>query len=207
MKKFAFWGGLSAAYVLFLRPQMMKWGTRLGESQRRLPGDEIIPQTNFRATRAIDIDAPPEMVWSWLAQMGRERTGWYSMDLLKNDGIPSATYIRSDVPLPQVGMETGLGYEIFKLEPERLLVFAGFAIAMAPGIIYDLTRSYLLEQRAGGERSRLLVRTRGYAYGLIGLVYTRLFFEVFEFIFVRQQLLNLRARAESCMEAPGAPGG
>jgi len=60
-----------AGYVLFLRPQMIKWSTRLGESQRRLPGDDIIPQPNFQMTQAINIDAPPEALWPWLAQ-GRE---------------------------------------------------------------------------------------------------------------------------------------
>jgi len=52
-----------AAYGFFLRPQMLKWGTRLGESQRRLPGDELVPQPNARFTHAMSIDAPPEALW------------------------------------------------------------------------------------------------------------------------------------------------
>ena len=44
-------GGLAgAAYLGFVRPQLLKWGTRLGEPQRRLPGDELIPAPNFQTT-------------------------------------------------------------------------------------------------------------------------------------------------------------
>ncbi len=46
-------------YYYFLRPQMLKFGTNLGESQRRLPGDEIIVSPGYQATRAVNIDAPP----------------------------------------------------------------------------------------------------------------------------------------------------
>ncbi|MBN1284235.1 MAG: hypothetical protein JXB47_02450 [Anaerolineae bacterium] len=205
MKKLILTGGiLTTAYLFFARPQMLKWGTRLGESQRRLPGDDIIPEVNFRATRAIDIDAPPAVVWPWLAQMGRDRTGWYALDALLNKGIPSATYIRSDLPPPQVGMKTDAGYEIFRLEPGRLLIFAGFAMPLGPGMLCDRTLTYLLERHKGGERTRLLARTRSYAYGLAGLVYTRLVVEGVEFWKVYRQLSNLRALAEA---APGAAMG
>ncbi len=81
---------LAFVYYYFLRPQMLRAGTRLGESQRRLPGDDIIAMPGYQATRAIDIDAPVEAVWPWIAQMGRDRTGFYGLDGLTNRGIPSA---------------------------------------------------------------------------------------------------------------------
>ena len=106
-----------AAYYLFLRPQMKKWGTRLGESQRRLPGDDIIPKPNLEMTHAIDIDAPPEAVWPWLNQMGRERSGYYGLDSLLNQGIPSVNFLRKDIPGPvRVEMSLDKGFHVMALE-------------------------------------------------------------------------------------------
>lgn len=50
------------------------------ERRRSLPGDEIVPQPMWQATRATTIDAPPEAVWPWLVQMGfpTQRAGWYT---------------------------------------------------------------------------------------------------------------------------------
>jgi hypothetical protein len=137
-------------YYLFLRPQMQKYGTRLGESQRRLPGDEFIPKPNFLMTHAVNIDAPPEAVWPWLAQMGRERTGYYGLDLLTNQGIPSVTFIRQDIPAPEVGMEMDGGYRIIELEPNRKLLFGGFNMQNLAGITRDVTTLYLLERHQEG---------------------------------------------------------
>jgi hypothetical protein len=68
-----------------------------------MPGDELLPDAQFRATRAITIDAPPRAVWPWLVQVGALRAGWYSSDLLDNLGHPSATTIVPDLQHLEVG--------------------------------------------------------------------------------------------------------
>ena len=35
-------------------------------------------------TRAITVDAPPEAIWPWLAQMGSGRGGAYTYDWIEN---------------------------------------------------------------------------------------------------------------------------
>lgn len=184
-----------AGYVLFLRPQMIKWSTRLGESQRRLPGDDIIPQPNFQMTQAINIDAPPEALWPWLAQMGRERTGYYAQDLLTNWGIPSVTFLRQDIDPPTVGAEMDGGYHIMELEPNRKLLFGGFSLRRPLGVTQDVTWLYLLERRPDGS-TRLLVRRRAYSYGLLGLACNAVD-EIACFLMFRQQLETLKAHAGS----------
>jgi hypothetical protein len=52
-----------------------------------MPGDDIVPQANLIATRAITINTPASHVWPWLVQMGYRRAGWYSYDHFDNDGI------------------------------------------------------------------------------------------------------------------------
>ena len=63
------------------------------EKRRPLPADAMIPDPIFTSTHAITIDAPPEQVWPWIAQMGSGRAGWYSWDAIDNGGTPSATSI------------------------------------------------------------------------------------------------------------------
>ena len=40
------------------------------EKRRPLPVDTIVPEPIFTSTHAITIDATPEQVWPWIAQMG-----------------------------------------------------------------------------------------------------------------------------------------
>lgn len=63
------------------------------EVRRVLPGDEVVVRPLISATHAITIDVPPAHVWPWLVQMGCDRAGWYSYDLLDNGGRHSASTI------------------------------------------------------------------------------------------------------------------
>lgn len=185
-----------AAYYLFLRPQMKKWGTRLGESQRRLPGDDIIPKPNLEMTHAIDIDAPPEAVWPWLNQMGRERSGYYGLDTLLNQGIPSVNFLRKDIPGPvRVEMSLDKGFHVMALEENREYLFGAFNHQPLPGVTFDVTSLYLLERRRDGS-TRLLVRHRVFTYGMLGPVFN-LVYEALYFAFIWQQLKHLKQYAES----------
>jgi hypothetical protein len=68
----------------------LRWGATPSEVADVLPGDDLFPNAQYRSTRAITIDAPPEAVWPWLVQVGSNRAGFYSDDLLDNLGRPSA---------------------------------------------------------------------------------------------------------------------
>jgi hypothetical protein len=63
------------------------------EKRSPLPVDALVPEPIFASTHAITIDAPPERVWPWIAQMGAGRAGWYSWDAIDNGGAASATSI------------------------------------------------------------------------------------------------------------------
>ena len=81
----------------------LRWGASPDEVIAAMPGDDLFPDASFRATRAISIAAPPELVWPWLVQLGCGRAGWYSNDLLDNAGRPSATTIQPQWQDLQVG--------------------------------------------------------------------------------------------------------
>lgn len=56
-------------------------GTRATPRERRdtLPGDGLVPEPMWQATRATTIHASSDAVWPWLVQMGYPtlRAGWY----------------------------------------------------------------------------------------------------------------------------------
>jgi hypothetical protein len=60
------------------------WGATEDEITRSLPGDELTTNPNLRWTNAITVDASPEQVWPWIAQIGDSRGGFYSYTFIEN---------------------------------------------------------------------------------------------------------------------------
>jgi hypothetical protein len=193
---------LGSAYYFFIRPRMLRSGTELGELVGPFPGDDLIPSPNYQATRAITIDAPPHVVWAWLAQLGRDGTGFYGVDSLTNNGVPSASYLRKDLPAPQAGASMDSGNKIFAAEPEHLLLYGAFDLPTPLGESMERSTLFLLEPLADGT-TRLLIRSRGYTYGVLGPVYN-LYYEVMDYLNSHAQLRNIKQRAETLtrLQAP-----
>jgi proline iminopeptidase len=93
VRRYALTLGVPAAVAALAPPlaawRRHSWAATPAERLRPLPGDELIPG----APPATTIDAPPDVVWPWLAQMGCDRGGFYSWDRLDNGGRPSAKEI------------------------------------------------------------------------------------------------------------------
>ena len=127
-KKLAAFAGISLGiYGLFLHPRLLKWGATDEEVARPYPGAELIPDGTRSATFATTIDAPPERVWPWLAQMGTDRGGWYSWDRLDNWGRKSADRIHPEWQEVKVGdrfvsmPNNSQWWEVAAVEPEHFL--------------------------------------------------------------------------------------
>ena len=58
-----------------------------------MPGDDIVKKPSFNATRAVTINASPDKIYPWIVQIGLNRAGWYSYDLLDNLARKSAESI------------------------------------------------------------------------------------------------------------------
>jgi hypothetical protein len=86
-----------------LRHRHRRWGATDADVAGAMPGDEIIRNPHYEATRAITIDRPPEAVWPWLVQVGCLRAGWYSNDLLDNLGHRSADSVVPELQHVEVG--------------------------------------------------------------------------------------------------------
>lgn len=195
LTRLALLGGLGiAVYLLAVRPWHLRWGATDEEVRRPLPGDDIVPQAQLLATRAISIHAPPAAVWPWLVQMGGyTRGGWYSYDRIDNGGARSASRIVPELQDLRVGdvMPTapdGTGFVVERMAPERHLVMA---IRRRTGTV---TCAIVLDGVREGTRLiiRLRVHVRPTVRGLAFLVAM----DVGDWVMMRRQLLGIRERVE-----------
>lgn len=65
-------------------PQIHRWGATDAEVVQQLPGDGLLPEALLRWTHGVTINAPPDAVWPWIAQLGDERGGFYSFTFIEN---------------------------------------------------------------------------------------------------------------------------
>ncbi|TVR71750.1 MAG: hypothetical protein EA415_11035 [Sphaerobacteraceae bacterium] len=73
-----------ALYGTYVRSWMRNWGATEAEVRAELPGEWVSPSPQYQARRGITINAPAEVVWRWLIQIGQGRGGFYSYDWLEN---------------------------------------------------------------------------------------------------------------------------
>jgi hypothetical protein len=137
------------------------------ERYRSLPADGMVPDPIFTSTHAITIDAPPEEVWRWIAQMGAGRGGWYSWDLIDNGGSPSArrimpelqTVVPGDI-MPAVPCAID-AFVVASVDPPRDLILKVVDGHGANAVAWE----HVLEPVDGG-RTRLIVRGRASSHWL-----------------------------------------
>jgi len=72
------------AVLLRLRQYAFAWGATADDLSHPWPGDEFSPDSRTVATRAIAIGAPADITWSYIAQIGQDRAGFYSYTWLEN---------------------------------------------------------------------------------------------------------------------------
>jgi hypothetical protein len=208
-----------AGYDTLVRPRMLGWGASGNEQHMQLPGDEIASGVPAHYTRAVTIEAPPEAVWPWLAQIGDHRAGFYSYDWVERfvfpgtvhyiEGTHSATRIHPELQDVRIGdrINTGsigkkfaVGNPVTVIEPGRALVIGTWAFILQP---------------LPGRRTRLLVRDRDWGYlrlaaprrlallrAALGVI-DYLIGEPLHFAMERKMMLGLKQRAESAATERG----
>lgn len=144
-----------ASMVLFvaaaaLRRWQLRWGATDAETEQPLAGDELVPNPNLTATRAITIHAGVDDVWPWIAQLGQGRGGFYSYDRLENlagCGIHSALQINPDWQHLEVGEPVRLAPEfaltVAVAKPPHTLVLRGDTLPGTAIPPYDFTWTFL----------------------------------------------------------------
>lgn len=186
--------GVAGVSVRWFGPWERGWGTTEEERGQALPGDEFVENPEYLTTRAITMDAEPGDLFPWLVQMGYQRGGLYSYDLLDRifgilDG-PSAKEIVPEWQNLSVGDEIPLGkgpaFPVAAIERDRWLVLAGGE----NGVSWSW--SMVLRATPDG-RLRFITRNRGAG---MGSPFGQAMLDVAAFIMVRRWLIVLKGRAE-----------
>ncbi len=182
-------------------PWARTWGANEAEVRAALPGDDVVRQPTFDATRAVSIQAPPDRVWPWLVQMGYRRAGFYSYDRLDNAGIPSAERILPQYQSLKPGDAVPLGKNNATV---TVLVTNQRLVLQFPGHSGGAwSWAWTLEREKGGG-TRLITRLRTDERALLA----RFMLDAVEIVMMRKCLLGIKRRAEaaaSTLTARSAP--
>jgi hypothetical protein len=126
------------AYLLFVRPWILKKGTTPEERSMLLPGDDLVSDPNLHYTQAVTINSPSEVVWSYLIQVGYRRGGWYNWDFINGMSgkdyfyennksaariIPELQNLKTNDKIyltPQIGMD------VHELRKNQVMVLTGY---------------------------------------------------------------------------------
>jgi hypothetical protein len=173
----------------------LRWGATDDEVRGSIPGDEIVPNPSFNATRAITIDAPPELVWPWIVQMGYRRAGFYTYALLDNAGYDSADRILEEYQPPRIGDWVPMAKQVNETTAFRVQAFElnRWLLWEKP----DSTWAWKLLPLHGG-RTRLILRLKQrYAWERPGsAILTLILLEFGDFPMMRRVLKGIKVRAE-----------
>ncbi len=184
------------------RRRHLRWGATPSEVIATMPGDDLLPQAQFRCTRAIEVQAPAEAVWPWLVQVGCLRAGFYSNDLLDNLAHPSAREIRPElqhleigqwVPMSPAAPTTANAFQVEAFEVDRWLLWR------KP----DSTWAWQLTETEHGT-TRLVARVHAVydwshpGTALVGVV----LMELGDFAMMRRMLRGIKQRVEALTESP-----
>lgn len=190
---------LILAYVMIVRPWVLRRGATDLEIKTRLSGDGLVVKPNWQYTQAVTIHAPRDIVWGFVVQMGYQRAGWYNLDFINKladkdyfyEGQRSAQRIIPELQNLEEGdsiyLTPQLGMEVEKLQPAETLMLTG-----RENERYLVVWTYQL-QEIDPNTTRLLVRwcsNQGESF------FMRLFIYILEPGASLQQALNLKGIKE-----------
>ena len=136
---------------------------RPGDDERTFPGDERLKNCRYQATHSIDIEAPPELIWRYLMQLGCDRAGWYSIDALDNDGKPSIDHIIEGWETRKTGDKlwaTPKGdtfFDVYEIEQQKHFILGVESHRL--GEPFSSTWAFILEP-IGSDCTHLVTRAR-----------------------------------------------
>jgi len=189
---------VAALYWFPVRWWMRRSSATPADRERSMAGDALLPNFTYSGTMAVTVDAPPELIWPWLVQVGYRRGGLYSYDWLDRlFGFldrPSATRILPEFQQLAVGDHIPVGrgpsWPVGVIEPYHALVLdmrntGGLDWVWQFGL-------YPIDEK----HTRLVSRSRVRAPTIRTWLVTAAI-EPAGFLMTRRMLLGLKRRAEA----------
>ena len=190
----------------FIGKRRLRWGTIGTEASDPFPGDDLVPEPKWSYTLGVSIDAPPESVWPWIAQIGQGRGGFYTYQTLENMvgcRIENTNEVLTDHQHPAVGDAIHLHHDapplsIEIVEPPMTLVLFGSPADAGTNEIQGESSWQFVVKPVAGDGSRLLTRGR-YNHApnrRSRLAFGRFPMEVITFVMSRKMMLEIKRLAE-----------
>jgi hypothetical protein len=189
------------------RARRARWGLDAATAARRLAGDDLVPAPRSHWTHGVQIDAPAEEVWPWVAQVGADRGGFYSYEWLEN--LVGCRLRNADAVHPEWEVRQGDALFLHPRQPPPLPVvevargrhFVAYAEAdrdaRAAGKLWIEASWLFLVEPLGAGRSRLISRYRcAFSDHLGARVAFGVLLESIGFAMDRRMLLGIKERAE-----------
>ena len=194
---FAMLAILIAVYLFLVRPSQLHHGATQEEVRQTMPGDDLVADPTFVATRAITIQGRPEDIWPWIAQMGFDRAGYYGYDLIENlgskTGIRSASAIVPALQHPQSGdilpISSVAHLTFGTIQPDRYLIWQSEIVPHDGAFTWALYPVDL-------DHTRLVSRIRLHYHWTSGALALDLFTEFADHVAVPKILAGIRNRVE-----------
>jgi hypothetical protein len=201
--------GLIACHLVatpFIGERRLRWGTVGTEATDSLPGDELVPDPKWSYTLGVAVDAPPEAVWPWIAQIGQGRGGFYTYQTLENlvgCKITNTTEILPAHQHPAVGDDiylhpTAPPMRIEIVDPPRALVLSGSPADIRAEESWGMSTWQFVVNAGSLGGSRLLTRGRSdYSPDWKSrLAFGRFPIEAITFVMSRRMMLEIKRLAE-----------
>ena len=164
------------------------WGSTADERRGQFACNEFLARPDRAVFRAVDVDAPPAMVFRWLCQL---RVAPYSYDWIDNRGRRSPRRLTPGTEELELGQTFMTIFRLAHFEPG-----ASITVTSESRVFGRIAGTYRVAPTVGGG-SRLIVKLAiVYPPGVAGRVMARVL-PAGDLVMMRRQLLNLKALAES----------
>ena len=181
------------------------WGSTVDERAASYPCDGLLDGADRVLHRAVDVEAPADLVFRWLCQL---RTAPYSYDWVDNLGRLSPRRLTPGLAELEIGQRVMTIFRLVGFEPGRSIT-----LHSETGVFGRVVISYVVVPTAE-DKSRLVVKLAFTAPpGVYGSVLRKLL-PAGDLLMMRKQLLTLKALAERDARAqsatptgPSEPGG
>lgn len=173
----------------------LTWGTTRAEARRPYTADHLVDGTMLTMTRAVGVDAPRELTWRWLCQIG---VAPYSYDLIDNRGRRSPRTLTPGADQLVLGQPMAVVFELVAFDAPHH--WTALTTERGRRLFGPVAMTYAAEPADPG--SRIVCRLVVPQDGALGWTRSRLL-AWGDLVMMRKQLLTLKRLAERDARATG----
>lgn len=167
------------------------WGSTPAERSLSYPCDKYLPDADEAYFRAVDVNAPPAILFRWLCQL---KVAPYSYDWLDNGGRPSPRRLTPGVEELQPGQRMVGMFKLVEFEENRHLTLVMDSPKAAA--LYGMIAGSYVVSPTGSKGCRLVGKLLiHYPRGGAGR-FMRWLLPWGDFVMMRKQFLTLKELAE-----------